>query len=667
MKHACPGHRHPQKGSFHLPRSLAACSCLTQLVGDECDIDVPEVCEEEEQKVRGLIGKTLRLVTLGRASKKELNEVESAGDSMEEGWANKAQGSATKRTLEVWGFLASCGLKVVKAGKTKGTEAEVSAAKTAAAEFIRDGLFRLGPTFVKFGQVISTRTDVLEKEYIEVLRDLQDNVPGFGGKRAVAIIEAEFGKPIGEIFDSFEEEPIAAASLGQVHRGVYNGQPVAVKVQRAGLKALFDTDLKNLKVLAKLLDKFDPKSDGADRSYADIYDESAKLLYEEIDYTLEGKNAARFKKSFTDIGVDYIRVPNVYWEVTNERVLTMEYIDAIKMSDLDKVEAAGIDKQKLANQVADAFLAQILKTSYFHCDPHPGNLQCDAEGNLVYFDCGMMNELKPSVAAGFKEACFAIFGGGPFISEIQLDAAGKRLVDALEQMGVLAKSADRLSVEKLARFFIRTFKDVQMGKTAGNIKTTLGQDLQALTDQQVFRFPSTFTFLFRAFASIDGIGKGLTPEKFDIAKSAQPFIEGLTEDGTPTDEFSKFLSRAGAATGLRVTDLDTAITQPKKVAYLEQTVRAMEQGNLKIRVRSLENEQALARIALGQQVTNKLVLGAVFLQLGLARVSAFPIVWLAASAAFGAQAAGAALSIKIFDKKNSRYEGKDFGDDKEDK
>merc|ERR1719298_279199 len=126
----------------------------------------------------------------------------------------------------------------------------------------------------------------------------------------------------------------------------------------------------------------------------------------------------------------------------------MEFIDAIKMTDLEKVKEVGLDQQKLAAQVADSFLAQILKTSYFHCDPHPGNLQ--------------------------------------------VDAPGKRLVDALETMGVLAKGADRLSVEKLARYFIKTFKGIQQGKTADNIKTTLGADLQALTEQQVFRFPSTF-------------------------------------------------------------------------------------------------------------------------------------------------------------------------------
>ena len=277
----------------------------------------------------------------------------------------------------------------------------------------------------------------------------------------------------------------------------------------------------------------------------------------------------------------------------------------------------------------------------------------------------MMNELKPNVANGFKEACFAVFGGGPFISQIQLDQAGKRLVDALELAGVLAKSADRLSVEKLARYFIRTFKDVQLGKAPANIKTTLGADLQALTDQQVFRFPSTFTFIFRAFASIDGIGKGLANDKFDVAKAAQPFIEALSEDDGKTD-FQKFASRAAAATGLRPADLDTAITQPKKVAYLEQTVRAIEQGNLKIRVRSLENEQALARMALSQTITNKLLVATLLLNLGLAGATRLPAaLYFIGAGLVGAQAGGTALSIKIFDKKAARYETKDFGDAKE--
>jgi predicted unusual protein kinase regulating ubiquinone biosynthesis (AarF/ABC1/UbiB family) len=635
-----------------------------ELIDDSCEIDEEAICADDdakkkgEKQLSGLIADTFRFAS-GKASASEMAE----GDSMEMGWQTRGKSSSFKRTIEVWKFLAACGLKVVKAKKAKGTDEEISAAKTAAAEFIRDGLFRLGPTFVKLGQVITTRSDILEKEYIEVLRDLQDNVPGFGGDRAVAIIENELGKPIDEIFDSFEKEPIAAASLGQVHRATCKGKSVAVKVQRAGLKALFDTDLKNLKKLAVLLDKLDPKSDGADRSYNDIFDESAKLLYEEIDYTLEGKNAARFKQSFDDIGINYIRVPTVYWEVTNPQVLTMEFIDSFKLTDMDKVEAAGIDKEKVAAQVADSFLAQILKTSYFHCDPHPGNLQCDKDGKLVYFDCGMMNELKPNVANGFKEACLAVFGGGPYISDIQLDVAGKRLVDALEEAGVLAKGADRLSVEKLARYFIRSFKDVQIGKERPNIKQTLGADLQKLTEEQVFRFPSTFTFIFRSFASVDGIGKGLS-DTFDIGKSAQPFVEALGEEdrgGGAQTPGEQFISRFGMATGLNVKDIDTAITQPRKVAYLERTIRSMEQGNLKIRVRSLENELALGRLALGQALTNKLLAASLLLNLGLAGATPLPsAVYLAGAALMGAQAGFGALSIKIFDKKASRYESKDF-------
>ncbi|EOD26063.1 hypothetical protein EMIHUDRAFT_467752 [Emiliania huxleyi CCMP1516] len=624
-----------------------------EIVDESCDLDEPEVCTDESVYRRtvsslvGVMSRTLRF-SRGEATAAELA---ATGDEMEAGWESKAQGSALKRTLEVWAFLASAALKVLKASKAKGGPEAASAAKTAAAEFIRDSLFKLGPTFVKLGQVVSTRTDVLEKEYIEVLRDLQDNVPGFGGAKAMEIVGRELGAPVEEVFDSFEEEPIAAASLGQVHRAVYKGMPVAVKVQRAGLRELFDTDLKNLKVLVKLLDKFDPKSDGADRSYSDIYEESSKLLYEEIDYGLEAANCLRFAESLQQAGLDYVRVPQVYNEVTTPRVLTLEYVPSFKLTDLPRVEAAGLDPKLLAKRTADAFLTQ--------------------DGKLVYYDCGMMNELQPNVFSGFKEACGAVFGGGPFISELQLATNAKRLVDALELMGarssrdgsaeteqVLAKSADRLAVEKLARYFIRTFKQIQQGKAASNIKTTLGADLQALTEQQVFRFPSTFTFIFRAFASVDGIGKGLDPE-YDLAKFAQPFIESL-QDSSETP-LAKQLRVFGTATGLRASDIDTAITQPKKVAYLEQTVRAMEQGQLKIRVRSIENEQALARLALSGEVTNKLLASSILLNLGLAGVGAVPrAVWFAAAAVMGAQTAAANLKISLFDKKAAKYESKEF-------
>ena len=180
---------------------------------------------------------------------------------------------------------------------------------TEIAKILTNKILALGPTFIKLGQLLSTRIDILPREFINELVLLQDQVPGFPGDVAVQVIEKELGKPINELYDSFDKTPIAAASLGQVHIAQLNGKKVAVKVQRQGLKELFDMDLKNIKVLAKIFDKFDPKSDGAKRDWISIYDESAKLLYKEIDYKAEALNCIRFKDNFKD--VSWIKVPEV--------------------------------------------------------------------------------------------------------------------------------------------------------------------------------------------------------------------------------------------------------------------------------------------------------------------------------------------------------------------
>jgi predicted unusual protein kinase regulating ubiquinone biosynthesis (AarF/ABC1/UbiB family) len=194
----------------------------------------------------------------------------------------------------------------------KGEAALYSAAKKDLAIILRDKILQLGPTFIKLGQLLSTRIDVLPREYIDALILLQDQVPGFPGDTAVRIIEEQLGKPIDQLYDTFDRNAIAAASLGQVHLATLNGQKLAVKVQRQGLKKLFDMDLKNIKVLAILLDKFDPKSDGAQRDWVSIYDESAKLLYKEIDYKAEALNAMRFRDNFANI--PWVKVPDVSHE-----------------------------------------------------------------------------------------------------------------------------------------------------------------------------------------------------------------------------------------------------------------------------------------------------------------------------------------------------------------
>jgi hypothetical protein len=361
----------------------------SQLIDENCEIDpktggaIDELCEDEEaregfrSRLKAIIGETLQLVGnrgaseefdetnisdlsegefVQSGSKKRTNplgnivntmksyvgifpEVEelsgmSEGEILERGWEQRGKSSALVRNAEVWKFALASVFRVLKPRKLRksgnATEAEITDAQIEAANYIRDGLLKLGPSFVKLGQVASTRTDVLPTTYTDVLKTLTDEVPGFSGQKAKQIVAKELGQPVHKIFTDFSKEPLKAASLGQVHTAFYKGKKVAVKVQRAGLKELFDIDLKNLKKLAVLLDKFDPKSDGADRDWVAIYEESERLLYLEIDYINEGDNAERFARDFKDI--KWVRVPRIYREVSTPRVLVMEYIESLKLT-----------------------------------------------------------------------------------------------------------------------------------------------------------------------------------------------------------------------------------------------------------------------------------------------------------------------------------------------
>lgn len=227
--------------------------------------------------------------------------------------------------------------------------------------------------------------------------------------------------------------------------------------------------------------------------------------------------------------------------------------------------------------------------------------------------------------------------------------------------------SDRLAVEKLARFFMRTFKDKQLGKKGANIKEAVGPDLTTLTDNNSFRFPSTFTFIFRSFASIDGIGKELD-KNFDVGQLAQPFIEKFIEEQKGyKSEAEKNFSIFKKATGLNLPDINTAVMQPKKVEYIEQTLRQMENGSLKIRVRSLENEKALERMGLRQSVSESLLFSVLFFNLaGLASRSVLRYSGIAGGALFLFQTLMASTKLKAFDKKQAKYEAKDDFNDGDD-
>lgn len=534
-------------------------------------------------------------VTASEASNTAITEDDA---TIQSAWTRKGHANALSRTFEIWRFFFACVAGESRIRKLRDP-AKIAERRIIQAKKMKTGLLSLGPTFIKLGQLMSTRVDVVPKEYIDEFASLQDRVPCFSGARAVEVIEAEFGRPISEIYDSFDPVPIAAASLGQVHRACLNGREVAVKIQRAGLRELFDVDLKNLKLLARMLDRLDPKNDGAKRNWVSIYEESAKLLYEEIDYVLEAQNADRFRKNFENI--PWIKVPDVYWDQTSSRVLTMEYVPGIKINDYEAIEAAGIDRRLLARRSAESYLTQLLRHGYFHTDPHCGNISCDAVagGRLIVYDYGMMSAFPAHIKQGLVDVIFGIYEG-----------SASEICDAMVSMGVLSNTADRVTVEKVGRYFLGLFRtnlendNRRKSKEEKRVEMIrrldfIGEDLLALSEDECFSFPPVFTFVFRSFATLEGIGKGLDPS-YDLTKIAGPYLKELIDlkDGSAAITAMKAFRKK---VGWRGEDIKAVVTAPRKTAYIEETLRRMESGDLRLRVRVLESERSFKRMSLMQE------------------------------------------------------------------
>ncbi|KAK9071560.1 hypothetical protein SSX86_007988 [Deinandra increscens subsp. villosa] len=456
--------------------------------------------------------------------------------------------STIQRTCEIWGFVLTFVFKAwfnnQKFAYRGGmTEQKKIQRRKILAKWLKENILRLGPTFIKIGQQFSTRVDILPQEYVDQLSELQDQVPPFPSETAVSIIEEELGAPVTEIFDFFDFEPIAAASLGQVHRARLKGQELVVKVQRPGLKDLFDIDLKNLRVIAENLQKLDPKSDGAKRDWVAIYDECANVLYQEIDYTKEAANAELFANNFKNL--EYVKVPKINWKYTTPQVLTMEYVPGIKINRIQALDQLGVDRKKLGRYAVESYLEQILSHGFFHADPHPGNIAVDDVngGRLIFYDFGMMGSISPNIREGLLEVFYGVYEKDP-----------NKVLEAMVQMGVLVPTGDMTAVRRTAQFFLNSFEErlvaqrkerelaaqelgfkKQLSKeekiekkkqrlAAIGISTSIiasWEDLLAIAADQPFRFPATFTFVVRAFSVLDGIGKGLDP-RFDITEIAKP-------------------------------------------------------------------------------------------------------------------------------------------------
>ncbi|CAL9188068.1 unnamed protein product [Musa hybrid cultivar] len=584
--------------------------------------------------------------------------------------------STIQRTLEIWGFvfafLFKTWLNDQKFSYRGGmTEEKKVLRRKALAKWLKESILRLGPTFIKTGQQFSTRVDILPQEYVDQLSELQDQVPPFPSETAVSIIEEELGAPLDGIFDRFDYEPIAAASLGQVHRARLKGQEVVIKVQRPDLKELFDIDLKNLRVIAEYLQKVDPKSDGAKRDWVAIYDECASVLYQEIDYMKEAANAEKFAENFTNM--EYVKVPKIYWEYTTPQVLTMEYVPGVKINRIKQLDQLGVDRKRLGRYAVESYLEQILSHGFFHADPHPGNIAVDDVngGRLIFYDFGMMGSISSNIREGLLEAFYGIYDKDP-----------DRVVQAMIQMGVLVPTGDMTAVRRTAQFFLNSFeerlaaqrKEREMASAELGFKKQLtkeerlekkkqrlaaiGEDLLAIAADQPFRFPATFTFVVRAFSVLDGIGKGLDP-RFDITEIAKPYaLELLRFREAGLEVIVKDIKKRWERQSSAFYNL---FRQADRVEKLAQTIQRLEQGDLKLRVRTLESERAFQRVAAVQKtIGNAVALGSL---VNLATILYFNSVRVPAMAAyllcafFGAQVLFGFLKVKKLDQQERLITG----------
>ena len=461
-------------------------------------------------------------------------------------------------------------------------------------------------------------------------------VPTISAERVAAIVNEELGASMESVFDTFELQPLAGASLGQVHRAVYQGKPVAVKVQRRNLAELFDTDFGNIRLMARIGDspslrctspdpdetraltlpstpaltltltltlpvtlpgnffesRLQKKAAGvSSRDWLEYTNDAARLLYLEIDYDNEAKNSQLFASSLPK-DVDVV-VPRVYANATTARLLTMEYVDSVKLTDEKRLAQLGLDRKKLAKQVVDIFLTQLLRSGVLHCDPHPGNMCVDAKGRLVFYDFGMVDTLSDDTQRGLRNAAFALFGGSANPSVKELRTASRQLVEGVQQMGFVDKAADTMALQKVGAFAVKNFKDEAAGRATEDVTEKVGGELQGMVDDGVIQFPSIFTFVGRAFASVDGIGRELDPN-YDFRAMTEPYVGEIIS--------ARYQKEAAAQREAFLGGFQAALETPKRVTYLEETMRAIEAGEITLSSRSLAQER-------GQKALEKRVAG----------------------------------------------------------
>ena len=449
------------------------------------------------------------------------------------------------------------------------------------ARWFTNQLIKLGSAFIKIGQLLSARPDLIPNTWIQELSKLQDQVPNFSFAQVEETIRDELGSKFNEI-DQIICNPVGSASLAQVHRATLkNGKKVVFKVQRPNLKELFIIDLGIMQQIAGLLQKNKNWSRG--RNWVEIAKECRKVLLKELDFNCEAQYAARFRQQFLDD--ENVEVPEVIWDMSSEKVLCLSYLEGTKISDLEKLQSQEIDLPKIAEIGAISYLKQLVNFGFFHADPHPGNLAVSNEGKLIFYDFGMMGNISNNLQTRL---------GGMVKAAALRDASS--LVSQLQQAGLISKDIDVGPVRRLVRLML---KEALTPPFSPNIIEKLSGDLYELVYETPFQLPVDLIFVMRALSTFEGVGRMLDPG-FNLVSVTKPYlIELMTSNNqSPNDLINQF--------GRQVGELGSkAVGIPKRI---DESLERLEQGDLQLQIRMGESDRQFKKMFTAQKTLGHSIL-----------------------------------------------------------
>ncbi len=459
------------------------------------------------------------------------------------------------------------------------------------AEHLRAALEDLGTTFIKLGQIMSTREDLLPPSFITELAKLQDRVPPVPTDGIRGVIEDSFGQPIEKLFKSFENEPLAAASIAQVHGAVLRtGEQVVVKVQKPGVSAQIDQDLAILQQLARFAQNRAPIAEAYD--LVALVDEFGWTLRSELDYQREGRNADKFRENFR--GSKSLTIPHIYWELTGPRVITQERIEGVSIDDIAAIAAMGIDCSELASRAVRINLDEIFEHRFYHADPHPGNFSVLPDSRIVAYDFGMVGRIDDRT----HDALLSLAAG-----VIRQDA--DEIVDGLAILHVLKHGADRPGLRRDVQHLIDRYVGMSLQEFRFDV---IVNDIMTIVRRRQLQMPSELALLMKTLAMQEGMGRRLDPELKPVEMAAPYIRRALLEQWLPGSWIPQLV-----ASGEDIRQLIKRL--PRRI---ERLLTRSEQGDIEIGIRLVRADEILDSL---QSMVNRLVLaillGASLVSLGL--------------------------------------------------